>query len=51
MTISPKDYIPLLLVAVDLVESAICAYHLDWARAWYWLAAGQITAATIFMRS
>jgi hypothetical protein len=51
MTISSKDYIPLLLVAVDLVESAICAYHLDWARAWYWLAAGQITAATIFMRS
>ena len=50
MMITTKDYVPLLLVAVDLVESAICAWSHDWSRAWYWLAAGQITAATIFMR-
>lgn len=51
MSVGPKDYLPLLLVAVDFVEVAICLWSRDWARAWYWFAAGQITLATVFMRT
>lgn len=50
MSVGVKDILPLLLVAVDLVESLVCAWHRDYARAWYWLAAGQITFATVLMK-
>lgn len=50
MSIGVKDILPLLLVAVDLVESLVCAQQRDYARAWYWLAAGQITFATVLMK-
>ena len=50
MSIGVKDILPLLLVAVDLVESRVCAWQRDYARAWYWLAAGQITFATVLMK-
>jgi hypothetical protein len=50
MSFGVKDILPLLLVAVDLVESLVCAWQRDYARAWYWLAAGQITFATVLMK-
>ena len=51
MSVTAKDILPLLLVAVDLAESFVCAWQRDYARAWYWLAAGQITFATVLMRA
>ena len=50
MSIGVKDILALLLVAVDLAESLVCAWQRDYARAWYWLAAGQITFATVLMK-
>jgi hypothetical protein len=50
MSFGVKDILPLLLVAVDLVESLVCAWQRDYARAWYRLAAGQITFATVLMK-
>ena len=50
MSVGVKDILPLLLVAVDLAESFVCAWQCDYARAWYWLAAAQITFATVLMK-
>ena len=36
--------------AFDFIEAAICAWCHDYARSWYWAAAGQITLATVFMK-
>ena len=44
-----KWAIPAGLAAFDVVEAVICLAQKDYARAWYWLAAAQITVATIFM--
>jgi hypothetical protein len=46
-----KHVIPFCLAAFDFVEVAVCLAQRDWARAWYWAAAGQITLATIFMHT
>ena len=44
-----KHAIPGLLAAADLLAAAVCAWHKDWPRAFYWLAAAQITASTILI--
>lgn len=44
-----KHVVPAALAAFDVVEAVICVAQGDWARSWYWIAAAQITAATIFM--
>lgn len=44
-----KHAIPICLAAFDFIEAGVCALARDWARAWYWAAAGQITLATIYM--
>ncbi len=44
-----KHAIPALLAAADLLAAAVCAWHKDWPRAFYWLAAAQITASTILI--
>ena len=45
-----RHIIPICLAAFDFVEAAICAWCHDYARSWYWAAAGQITLATVFMK-
>ncbi len=45
-----RHIIPLVLTIFDFVEAAVCAICGDYARAWYWAAAGQITLATILMK-
>ncbi len=42
-----KHTMPALLAAADILAAAVCAWHRDWARAFYWFAAAQITASTI----
>lgn len=44
-----KHAIPICLAAFDFIEAGVCTLARDWARAWYWAAAGQITLATIYM--
>ena len=48
--IDARHILPLCLAAVDLIEAAVCVWCRDYARAWYWAAAGQITLATIMMK-
>lgn len=46
-----KHAIPVCLAAFDFIEAAVCLVARDYARAWYWSAAGQITLATIYMHT
>ncbi|MBR4654158.1 MAG: hypothetical protein IKO72_12440 [Kiritimatiellae bacterium] len=45
-----RHIIPICLAAFDFVEAVICVWYHDYARSWYWAAAGQITLATVFMK-
>ena len=44
-----KAEIPFALATADAVQTVICAFHRDWARAVYWLYAAGITASTVFI--
>lgn len=44
-----KQIIPLVLIAFDGAEAAICAYQRDWARSLYWASAAMITLSTVIM--
>lgn len=46
-----KHIIPAVLAAADILAAIVCLAHHDLARAFYWFAAGQITVASILMRS
>ena len=46
-----KHAIPICLAAFDFIEAAVCLVARDYARVWYWAAAGQITLATIYMHN
>ena len=44
-----KHLIPAALAVADLLAAAVCAWHRDWPRTVYWLAAAQITTSTIMI--
>ena len=44
---SPKIF-PTLLILLDLGASGVYAFHADWRRAIYWLAAAVLTATVTF---
>lgn len=41
---------PILLAVLDIAAACVYAYHGDWWRVLYWLAAAMITISTIGMR-
>lgn len=48
--IDARHILPICLALVDFAEAAVCAWCHDYARSWYWAAAGQITIATLLMK-
>ena len=44
-----KNFLPIVLIIIDLSQSIICLWQRDYARAIYWLSAGLLTGTTIFM--
>lgn len=45
-----KHVLPVVLVAIDLVEAVVCLCQRDMARALYWASAGLITFSTVIMK-
>jgi hypothetical protein len=44
----PTKLFPIVLIALDLMASAVYAYHWDIRRTIYWFAAAVLTAAVTF---
>lgn len=48
MTIAPKLYLPIFMVAVDVGASLVYGCYRDWRHCIYWAAAAVLTSAASF---
>lgn len=48
MTLARTQYLPSLLIAIDIGAALIWALDSDWRRTTYWLAAAVLTATVTF---
>ena len=39
---------PTVLMSLDILSGAVCAWHGDWRKAIYWLAAAVLTASVTY---
>ena len=44
-----KNALPMVLVVIDVLSAIVYLLNKDYARAFYWLSAGCITASTMMM--
>lgn len=48
MKIKPTQILPLLLIIINLGAAAVCAYHKDYKKAVYWVAAAVLNITVTF---